>query len=130
MVYLVDDDEDDRELVREALEENSYKGPVVPLENGRMLLERLHAGANRQPSVIILDLNMPLLNGFEVLLELRKNPSFRKIPVIVLTASSRKEDENRSFELGCDFFMTKPSKVSEYSALTVAVKKFVVQGAN
>jgi DNA-binding response OmpR family regulator len=126
MVYLVDDDPDDREIIREALIENSYKGPVLPFENGKMLLNQLaNPGTDAKPDVVILDLNMPLLSGFEVLEELRKHQSFNKIPVIVLTASSKKEDEIRSFELGCNFFMTKPSKISEYLILTAAVKKFI-----
>jgi DNA-binding response OmpR family regulator len=125
MVYLVDDDADDLEIVQEALVQNSYKGPVLPLNNGQTLIDQLSINdLSPEPKVIILDLNMPLLNGFQALQHIRKHPNYGSIPVIVLTASSSKEDEIKSFELGCNFYMTKPTRMDEYVGLTNLVKKF------
>jgi DNA-binding response OmpR family regulator len=125
MVYLVDDDQDDLEIVQEALLLNSYKGPVLPLTSGQSLIEQLSVNdVSPEPKVIVLDLNMPLLNGFQALQIIRKHPNFSSIPVIVLTASSNKEDEIKSFELGCDYFMTKPVRMDDYVGLTNLVKKF------
>lgn len=126
MVYLVDDDAEDLELVQQALAQYSYKGPVVSLNNGKMLIDRLSATDNGGlPDVIILDLNMPLLDGFQTLKAIRTNPSsYQKTAVIVLTSSSRKEDELRCFELGCNYFLNKPHKVSDYQTLATIVKRF------
>jgi CheY-like chemotaxis protein len=128
MVYLVDDDQDDLEIVQEALLLNSYKGPVLPLTSGQRLIEQLSInGVSPEPNVIVLDLNMPLLNGFQALQIIRKHPNFSSIPVIILTASSSKEDEIKSFELGCDYFLTKPVRMDDYVGLTNLVKKFTAK---
>jgi CheY-like chemotaxis protein len=126
MVYLVDDDFDDLEIVQQAIFEHSYKGPVLTLENGKVLIDQLSDGnIGQRPQVIVLDLNMPLLDGFETLSRIRKHPAFQSTPVIILTASSRKEDEKRSYELGCNYFLTKPARMSEYNILTDLIKKYL-----
>jgi CheY-like chemotaxis protein len=125
MVYLVDDDVDDLEIVQEALEQNDYKGPVKTLTNGQRLMDELNNSEGRdKPAVIVLDLNMPLKNGFDALTEIRSDPSLKDIPIIILTASSKKEDEIRCFELGCNYFYIKPSSMQEYRALANMVKRF------
>ena len=125
MVYLVDDDQDDLDIVQEALVQNSYKGPVLPLTNGQLLIDQLNIEKGPTgPLVIILDLNMPLMDGFQALKAIRRHPEYKSVPVIILTASSRKEDEIRSFELGCDYFISKPAKIDDYSGLVTLVKKF------
>lgn len=127
MVYLVDDDVDDLEIVQDALAQNSYKGPVLPINNGKKLIEQLDDNANEsQPDVIVLDLNMPLMDGFQALKLIRNHPQYYATPVIILTASSRKEDEIRCFELGCNFYLNKPTRVAEYLKLANLVKKYTV----
>ena len=126
MVYLADDDEDDLELVQEALKMNSYKGPVTTSTDGIQLLEKLE-GVQQKPDVILLDLNMPLKNGYQTLSEIRANPRFRNIPVIIVTSSSKKEDEIRCFELGCDFFYTKPIALEDYKPLVQVVKRLIIR---
>jgi DNA-binding response OmpR family regulator len=124
MVFLVDDDSDDLEIMCEALYENSYKGPVETLSNGRELMNKLSNG-KALPHVIVLDLNMPFKDGFQTLNEIRNNPSFSQIPVVVLTASTRKEDEIRSLESGCNYFFTKPFKMEHYEMVVKVIKTFV-----
>lgn len=128
MVFLVDDDPDDLDIVQDALSANSYKGPVMSFNDGKMFVDQLNTletppGAN----VIILDLNMPLLDGFKTLKEIRNHPTYGSTPVIILTASSNRHDEIRCFELGCNYFLTKPSKMEDYADLTGIVKKFVAR---
>jgi CheY-like chemotaxis protein len=125
MVYLVDDDIDDLEFVQEALFSNSYKGPVDTAQNGRELLDRLSDDVVAKPDVIVLDLNMPLIDGFQALHYIKTHPSFHKIPVIVLTASSSKEDEMRCLALGCSSYFTKPSRIEEYGRLVTVIKGFL-----
>ena len=126
MVYLVDDDTEDLEILQEALFVHSYKGPVVTLENGLKLLAQLNGnGHSPEPHVIVLDLNMPLLDGFQTLTRIREHPTYNSVPVIMLTASSKKEDEEKSYQLGCNFFLTKPSRIKDYDTLTALVKRFI-----
>lgn len=130
MVYLVDDDVDDIEFVEHALFENSYKGPVNKMPNGKVLMDLLNTqGAVAKPDVILLDLNMPLKNGFEALQEIKNNPSLKNIPVVILTASSKKEDEIRCYELGCNLFYTKPSNLDDYNPIVKTIKGFVSKSA-
>jgi CheY-like chemotaxis protein len=128
MIYLVDDDSDDVEIMKEALVENSYKGPVFSVNNGQALMDRLQTATDK-PDVVILDLNMPLKDGFQALEEIRSMPHLNNIAVIILTASSRKEDEIRCLELGCNYFFRKPYVMKEYSSLVGIVKKFIAKAA-
>ncbi len=126
MVFLVDDDIDDLEFVQEALVSNSYKGPVDTASNGQELLDEL-AIRDAKPDVIILDLNMPLLDGFQALYQLKNNPSLRRIPVIILTASDNKEDEIRCLSLGCNSYFKKPNRIEHYNELVKTIKKYIAQ---
>jgi CheY-like chemotaxis protein len=65
------------------------------------------------PSVMLLDLNMPRKNGFDVLTWVRAQPRFKRLPVIVLSASMRPEDVERAFDLGASSFLVKPSTIGE-----------------
>ncbi|MEP6735818.1 MAG: response regulator [Chryseolinea sp.] len=124
MVYLVDDDEDDISLVREAFLTHSYKGPVDTAENGMVLLAKLQAHQS-DPDVIVMDLNMPIKNGFDTLKEIKANPSLKDIPVIILTASTSKNDEVLWFDLGCSDYYSKPMSLKDYVPLVNMVKRIV-----
>lgn len=130
MVYLVDDDVDDLEFVREAFLEHSYKGPVNTASNGHALMELLNnKNIGSKPAVIVLDLNMPLKDGFETLRDIKRDPTLRSIPIVILTASSSKYDEIRCLELGCNYFFTKPAKIKEYQAFVSIVKRLIGKAA-
>lgn len=122
MVYLVDDDIDDLEIFQEALIHNNYYGPVKTVQNGKMLMDEL--SESRRPEVIVLDLNMPLKNGFEVLRELKSSPELEGIPVIVLTSSTNANDRARCLDLGCSFFFNKPDSLTGYDPIATEVKKY------
>lgn len=126
MILLVDDDTDDLELVQDALTEGNFKGRVAVALNGLELMTLLNTTPpSALPDLILLDLNMPLKNGFQVLAELRENPQFKSIPVFVLTASSSKADEIRCLELGCSYFLRKPSSLKEYGQLVDFITDFL-----
>lgn len=125
MVYLVDDDQDDLEIAQAALFNHSYKGPVLLLNDGKKLVDQLNSNTLiPEPEVIVLDLNMPLLDGFQTLKRIRGHSVYGSIPVVILTASAKKEDEVRSYELGCNYFLNKPTRLSDYGTLAALVKKF------
>lgn len=128
MVFLVDDDPDDIEIVQEALYRNNYKGKIEIATNGKLLMDKLaivETDQEKKPDLILLDLNMPLKDGFQVLSELKSHSYLKSIPVIILSASSSKDDEIRCFELGCNMFWTKPSSIHEYNTLVSMVIKFL-----
>jgi CheY-like chemotaxis protein len=89
-ILLVEDDETTREVTRHALERDGWS--ITPAENGRVALARM---AEDQPDVILLDLMMPEMDGFEFLAELRRHPTWREVPVLVLTAKDLTDEDRR-----------------------------------
>ena len=106
-VLIVDDDEDDLFLVKTAFERDSQRYRLEFASNGHDLL-KIMARSQFLPDLILLDLNMPVMNGFEVLKHLKNSPLYQHIPVIVLTTSTNESDINRAYELGANTFITKP----------------------
>lgn len=112
---MADDDPEDRLLTRDAFEECRLRNPLYFVEDGAELLDYLQRRGTYseprpapRPGLILLDLNMPRIGGFEVLEEIKQDPRFRRIPVVVMTTSRAEEDKLRSFELGVSGFISKP----------------------
>jgi CheY-like chemotaxis protein len=114
-ILIADDDADDRQMAKEALEECRLANHLDFVEDGVELLNYLRGqgqyAANptpRRPGLIILDLNMPKMDGREALREIKADPSLRRIPVVVMTTSKAEEDIYRTYDLGVNSFITKP----------------------
>lgn len=114
-ILVADDDADDRMLIGDAFEEAHLSNPVDFVEDGIELLEYLKRegkfsdlSEQHLPGIILLDLNMPRMDGRTALAEIRKDPVLRKIPVVVLTTSQSEEDILRTYDLGVNSFITKP----------------------
>lgn len=114
-ILIADDDADDRMLIADAFEEACLRNPVDFVVDGIDLLNYLKGEgeyADREeaflPGIILLDLNMPRMDGRAALAEIRADPVLRKIPVIVLTTSKSEEDILRTYNLGVNSFITKP----------------------
>ena len=130
-VLLAEDDHDDRYLIGEAFEESGYDNQLFIVSNGEELLDYLKnrgkftdIGKYPRPSVILLDLNMPLMDGREALAEIKKDPELKRIPIIVLTTSKADEDINETYELGITGFITKPMKFSELVGIMKSVGNY------
>ena len=111
-ILLADDDEDDRMMTRDALRDARLKNRLETVIDGVELLSYLrregeYADAPR-PGLILLDLNMPRMDGREALAAIKQDPELRSIPVVVLTTSKAEEDVLRSYDLGVNSFITKP----------------------
>ena len=109
-ILVVDDDPDDRELIISALKE--CKGPVdiSELQDGSQVMNFLKAcPENRLPQMILLDLNMPKINGFDVLKEIKAQIKFQAIPVYVFTTSNSWKERLHGLRLGATGVVTKPS---------------------
>ena len=111
-IVIADDDEDDRLLIEDAFQESRLVNPRVYAKDGVELMDYLEmgcrAGGAALPGLILLDLNMPRLDGRAVLARLKAHPRLRRIPVVVLTTSKAEEDIFRTYELGVNSFITKP----------------------
>ena len=115
-VLLVDDEDSLRKVIRELLERDGYV--VAEARDGAQALDQIDRVG---PDIIVLDLNMPGLDGYGVLSHLRSRPATADIPVIVLTAKGDEDNEVRVFELGADDFLTKPFRARALSARLEAV---------
>jgi len=111
-ILMADDDQDDCEMAREAITESRIANPFVCVSDGQELLDYLHQrepyGAVDLPGLVLLDLNMPRIEGRQALLEMKADPKLRHIPVVVLTTSSQEEDIFDIYQLGASSFITKP----------------------
>jgi type II secretory ATPase GspE/PulE/Tfp pilus assembly ATPase PilB-like protein/CheY-like chemotaxis protein len=115
-VLLVEDEDQLRRVMKDLLEREGYT--VAEARDGVQALDQVDRLA---PDVIILDLNLPGLDGYGVLTQLRSRPATRGIPVMVLTAKGDEDNEVRVFELGADDFITKPFRARALSARLEAV---------
>src|SRR5688572_13721820 len=114
-ILMADDDEDDRLLARDALNESKVLNEFHSVEDGVELMKYLRKQAPYSdgaryppPSLILLDLNMPRMDGREALALIKSDPALRGIPVIILTTSKAEEDMLRGYELGAASYITKP----------------------
>lgn len=113
-LLLADDDPDDRMLALEAFAESRLTNPVVTVTDGQELLDYLQGTGSYEgqrpprPGIILLDLNMPRVDGREALHRIKSDPELRRIPVVVLTTSKASEDIVRAYDLGVNSFITKP----------------------
>lgn len=106
-ILLVEDDSIDVLTVKRALKDLEVTSELVPTGDGEEALAYLQDDRNSKPSVILLDLNMPKMNGMEFLKIIKSDDVLKKIPVIVLTTSNSEQDIAKSFELGAAGYMVK-----------------------
>ena len=107
-ILLVEDDKVDVMTVKRALKDINVTNPLKIVGNGVEALEYLRDRNNRKPGIILLDLNMPRMNGIEFLKIVKHDEMLRKIPVVVLTTSKEEQDKIESFNLGVAGYMIKP----------------------
>jgi CheY-like chemotaxis protein len=129
-VLLVEDDPGDVLLIREAFEDHKLGNTLSVVGDGVEALEYLrrqgpHAAATR-PDLVLLDLNLPRMNGVEVLREIKEDPELRAIPVVILTTSEADEDILRSYELHANAYITKPVDFDRFRHIVHQIDEFFV----
>jgi CheY-like chemotaxis protein len=107
-ILCVDDDDDDASLLEAAVNHLDHGISFIKCYDGRDALELL-ANSTSKPDLILLDVNMPLLNGFDCLREIRKTPGVKDIPVFMLSTSASPKDVATALEIGARKFLTKPN---------------------
>jgi two-component system cell cycle response regulator DivK len=116
-ILVVDDNQDSRELVVKVLKNKGYE--MVEAVDGEEAIEKAIA---ERPNLILLDISIPKLNGYEVTQKLKDMEEFENIPIVALTAHAMKGDRKKALEAGCEGYITKPINVRE---LPAQVKSFI-----
>ena len=120
-ILIAEDDHEDRLLIEEAFNDIGMPAELQFVEDGQGIMNELKKSSKFDlPSFIMLDLNLPKKNGYEVLKELKQDDRCKTIPVIIFSTSSNTEDINLTYQLGASSFITKPSY---YSEMVDSIKK-------
>ena len=127
-ILLVDDNIGDVVLTKEALKGANFTNRVSIARNGFEALDFLrHTGKFAEaptPDLILLDINMPLKNGCEVLEEIRRDEELKLIPIVILTSSEAEDDIRRAYALGANCYVTKPADLDEMVKIVQAIDYF------
>ena len=128
---MADDDDDDCMLASEALIESNLQHQLYVVKDGEELMDYLYqrgkyanSDSAVSPGLILLDLNMPKKDGREALKEIKTNPNFRHIPVVILTTSKAEEDIQLSYYLGANSFIIKPVSFTSLIEVMKTIGKY------
>jgi CheY-like chemotaxis protein len=125
-ILLVEDDPGDVVLVREAFEHNKVHNELRVASDGVYALEQLLDPERSLPDLILLDLNLPRMDGRELLAKIREDPRLTQIPVVVLTTSDAETDILRSYQLHANAYGTKPVDLSRFLQVVREIDNFFV----
>jgi len=127
-ILLVEDNPGDADLTKETLESGRLHAEISVVIDGEQAvayLSRKHPYETvERPDLVLLDLNLPKMNGQEVLAEIKRHATLRSIPVVILTSSDAERDIVKSYELGANCYVTKPVGLDAYQAVVRAVEDF------
>lgn len=127
-ILLVEDNPADAKLAAEALKDARVPNELTVVTDGVQAIDYLNKnGAYSEaprPELILLDLNLPKKNGFDVLKVLKSNPALRSIPVVILTTSKAEEDIAKSYSLNANCFITKPIDLNEFLEVVKTIEEF------
>jgi CheY-like chemotaxis protein len=126
-ILIADDDQEDRYLLHTAFEEIGRSNDIFLVENGLQVFTYLDSSLEQtnMPSLIVLDLNMPILNGMETLLRLKAHNVYKDIPVIMFTTSVHEVEKEKCLAIGAADFIKKPARFQK----TVSTAKFLHESA-
>ena len=130
-VLLVDDNPDDVLLMRRAFRATSITAPLVVVNGGEAAITYLSGAepysdrtAHPLPLLMLLDLKMPRVSGFDVLRWLRAQAALKRLPVVVMTSSSQEEDVNKAYDLGVNSYIVKPSGLKEIAEVAAQIDAY------
>lgn len=131
-ILLVDDSENDRFLMQKAMKKAEFNLELHEASNGDQAIAYLQGNGiygDRTrfplPAVMLLDLNMPMKNGFDVLAWVRSQPSLKRLSIIVMTASMRPEDIEKAFDLGANSYLVKPSSIESLANMIRCLRDWI-----
>ncbi|HEO66290.1 MAG TPA: response regulator [Spirochaetes bacterium] len=123
-ILLVEDDQVDIMTVKRALKKIQVTNPIAEAHNGEEALDYLRAHLNHKPGIILLDINMPKMNGIEFLGVIKEDKDLKLIPVIMLTTSKEDQDRLSSFNLQVAGYMIKPVDFSQFLDVMKAIDSY------
>lgn len=129
-ILLVEDDDADAMLITEALHEHAMARTVGQVEDGVAALEWLRDPGRPRPDLIVLDLNMPRMNGRELLDILKRDDKLKTIPVVVLTTSGAPEDVSSAYERHANAYVTKPVNLDDFIRTVRTIDTFFLDTAS
>jgi CheY-like chemotaxis protein len=124
-ILLVEDDDLDAMITKRSLDEIGITNPLIHKRNGEEALKYLTARPASMPRVLLLDLNMPKMNGIEFLEALRTDGALKDIPVVIVTTSLEAKDIARSLELGAASYIVKCSDYREFREAMAVIKSYL-----
>lgn len=127
-ILLVEDNPGDIRLIVEVLKEGKINNNLSVVEDGEQALAYLRREGGYQhsivPDIILLDLNLPKINGTEVLAEIKKDPLLKYIPVIILTTSEAEQDILKAYDLHANCYITKPVNLEQFLTVVRSIENF------
>lgn len=127
-ILLVEDNPGDVRLIEEAFRDTSLETQFQTATDGTdaldILRERQESDSETYPDLLLLDLNLPRMDGFAVLEAIKDDPAYPPLPVLVLTSSEAEDDVVRSYELSANAYLTKPDGPEDFTSLGQAIERF------
>ncbi len=125
-ILLIEDNPMDVDLTRRAFQKRNILNPIVVARDGELAMSMINEwGKNIEyPIMVLLDLKLPKLNGFEVLSRIKQHPEYRKIPVIILTSSTDSGDINNAYNLGVNSYIVKPIDFNQFMDVATQINQY------
>lgn len=123
-VLLVEDNPADRDLIQETLEERARGLAIVAVGDGVEAMDYLAGSSGPRPDLMILDLNLPRLDGWGVLRAVKSDPALRALPIVVLSSSNAQADVQQCYDLGANSYLSKPMGLSEFRTIVQKMEEF------
>jgi CheY-like chemotaxis protein len=134
VILLAEDDPGDQELTRRALEQSRIRNDLYIVEDGEEALDYLlrrgkyeDPASSPKPDLMLLDLNMPKMDGKQLLKQMRVDPNLRRIPVVALTTSKQEKDIIRTYDLGANSYIVKPVNMDQFINAIKVLKDYWFQ---
>ncbi len=134
-ILLIEDSRADAKIIERALREGDVSHRLTVIPDGKHALDFLYklrddgATLDREPDLILLDLNLPGMDGCQVLTQIKSDPILRMIPVVILTTSEREEDIVQTYQAGANTYITKPDEYARYRELVSTLEHYWVNTA-
>lgn len=126
-LLVAEDDLDDQLILEECLADCGYDGCIHFVKNGKKVMDYLEGLTQETelPKLIVLDLNMPILNGTQTLFELKQNSRYTKIPVVIYSTSNNEHEKRKCMNYGAVDYLVKPISIAESDAMTKRLMEFL-----
>jgi CheY-like chemotaxis protein len=124
-VLIAEDNEDDVFLLERSLRKAGIKNPITFVTNGVEAIDYLeNDSSHKMPRIVLLDVKMPLKNGFDVLASMRQNPVLKRLPVIMFSTSAEERDVNLAYDLGANSYVVKPREIERLDELVKKIHEY------